>query len=207
MTKIKICGITTAADAIMAIELGANAIGLNFSPQSPRCIDLATAKTISKVTPNTCLLVGVFTNQPEAAVRHIAKRVPLEAVQFHGDENPEYCDKFIDLTIIKAFRFSDKVDLSLIRQYEGIATHYLFDAFSQKARGGTGEQIAEFILEELAAAGLLQKSFLAGGLTPENVAQLVKHYRPYGVDVASGVEESPGKKSKAKVEAFISAVK
>jgi phosphoribosylanthranilate isomerase len=199
---VKICGITNAADALAAAESGADALGLMFYSASPRHVPLKTAAEITRQLPPFIIKVGVFVNAPEEDVLRAIGECGLNIVQFHGDETPEYCAQFPVMTI-KAFRVRDAGSLKSLADYQTDA--WLLDAHVPDKLGGTG---ASFNWDlALEAQKLGRPVFLAGGLTPENVADAVRRVQPYGVDVSSGVEESPGKKDHAKVAAFIKAAK
>jgi len=201
-TRVKICGITNLADALAAIEAGADALGLNFYEKSPRHISLKTAAEIASHLPPFVMRAGVFVNADEDLVTRAIGECGLSLLQFHGDEPPEFCTQF-GLMSMKAFRIRDAESLKVIPNYPTDA--YLLDAYSPEARGGTGEKFNWNLAVEAQKFG--KPVFLAGGLTPENVAEAVRKVRPFGVDVASGVESAPGKKDAAKVRAFIQAVR
>lgn len=201
-TKVKICGITNLADAQAAVEAGADALGFNFYEKSPRFIPLKTAAEISKQLPPFVMRVGVFVNAPADFVLRAIAEAGLTMLQFHGDEPPEFCAQF-GLMSMKAFRIRDESSLAELPKYTTDA--YLLDAYSAEARGGTGEKFNWELAVEAQKFG--KPIFLAGGLTPENVADAVRKVQPFGVDVSSGVESAPGKKDQAKVKAFIHAAK
>jgi len=199
--KVKICGITSPADAVAAAEAGADLIGLMFYKESPRQVSLQTAAKIARVLPPFVLKVGVFVNAPEDLVVRAVGECGLNLLQFHGDEPPEFCTQF-GVMSMKAFRIRDVKSLKELPNYQTNA--YLLDAYSPGARGGTGEKFNWDLAIEARKFG--KPIFLAGGLTPENVADAARQVQPFGVDVSSGVESSPGKKDPAKVRAFIRAV-
>ena len=201
-TRIKICGITNLDDAQAVVEAGADALGFIFYEKSPRFVPLKTAAEISKQLPPFVMRVGVFVNATEDFVLRAIAECNLTMLQFHGDEPPEFCSQF-GLMSMKAFRIRDAETLKLIPNYQTDA--YLLDAFSSTTLGGTGEKFDWDLAVEAQKFG--KPIFLAGGLTPENVAEAVKKVQPFGVDVSSGVESAPGKKDHAKVKAFISAAK
>ncbi|HEY3930975.1 MAG TPA: phosphoribosylanthranilate isomerase [Verrucomicrobiae bacterium] len=201
-TQVKICGITNLADAQAAVEAGADALGFNFYEKSPRYVSLKTAAEISKQLPPFVMRVGVFVNAPEEFILCAISEAGLTMLQFHGDEPPEFCTQF-GLMSMKAFRIRDAESLKKIPDY--LTDAYLLDAFSSEVRGGTGEVFNWNLAVEVQKFG--KPIFLAGGLTPENVAEAVKKVRPFGVDVSSGVESAPGKKDHAKLKAFIEAVR
>src|SRR5258708_558585 len=196
--KVKICGITNLADGLAAAEAGADALGFVFFEQSPRKVSLADAAGIIRALPPFIIKVGLFVNAEEDQVFRAIAECGLNLLQFHGEETPEYCLQF-GLMSMKAFRVRDAASLAHLSAYQTEA--WLLDAFSPDKRGGTGQQFNwELAIE---AQKLGRPVFLAGGLTPENVADAVAKVRPYGVDVSSGVEASPGRKSHEKVRAFI----
>lgn len=199
--KVKICGITNPADAVAAAEAGADLIGLMFYEKSPRHVSLQTAAKIARALPPFVVKVGVFVNAPEDLVVRAIGECGLNLLQFHGDEPPEFCTQF-GVMSMKAFRIRDVKSLKELPHYQTNA--YLLDAYSPGARGGTGEKFIWDLAIEAQKFG--KPIFLAGGLTPENVADAVRKVQPFGVDVSSGVESSPGKKDPAKVRAFFRAV-
>ena len=201
-TRVKICGITNLADAQAAVAAGADVLGLNFYEGSPRHVSLKEAAKISKQLPPFVMRAGVFVNADEDLITRAIGECGLSLLQFHGDEPPEFCAQF-GLMNMKAFRLRDEKSLKEIAKF--FTDAYLLDAFSPEARGGTGEKFNWDLAVEAQKFG--KPVFLAGGLTPENVASAVRKVRPFGVDVASGVEGSPGKKDRAKVAAFIAAVR
>jgi phosphoribosylanthranilate isomerase len=198
--KVKICGVCTVADARAAVTAGADFLGLNFHPGSPRRVGDREAVDIASAVPGTAL-VGVFVDASRARVEDVAATVGLAALQFHGDEDPEYCAGWAWRTI-KALRAAPGVDVA------GVAARYptdfiLLDSWVPGTPGGTGRA-----LDPAAAAGVPPaRLFLAGGLRPETVAAAVRAVRPFGVDVASGVEASPGRKDHGKLESFVRAAK
>jgi phosphoribosylanthranilate isomerase len=200
--KVKICGITSVADGLVAAEAGADVVGLMFYEKSPRHISLETAGEISHALPPFVLRAGVFVNPSEELVMEAIARCGLNLLQFHGDETPEFCTQF-GIMSMKAFRIRDAASLAALPKYPTEA--YLLDAFSAEALGGTGEKFNWDLAIEAKKFG--KPIFLAGGLTPENVAEAVAKVQPFGVDVSSGVESAPGKKDAAKVRAFIAAAK
>ena len=200
--RVKICGITNLADAQAAAEAGADALGFVFYEKSPRFISIKTAAEISRALPPFIMRVGVFVNPPKELVSKAIAECGLNLLQFHGDEPPEFCMQF-GLMSMKAFRIRDAGSLKGLPKYKTDA--WLLDAYSSDTLGGTGEVFNWDLAIEAQKTG--RPVFLAGGLTPENVADAVRKVRPFGVDVSSGVESSPGKKDHAKVRAFINAVK
>lgn len=201
-TKIKICGITNPTDALAAVEAGADALGFIFYDRSPRYVSLKAAVDISRQLPPFVMRVGVFVNAEEGLILRAIGEAGLTMLQFHGDEAPEFCRQF-GLMSMKAFRVHGPETLDQIPRYDTEA--YLLDAFSSAALGGTGERFNWDLAVEARKFG--KPIFLAGGLTPENVAGAIRKVGPFGVDVSSGVESAPGRKDHAKVKAFIAAAK
>lgn len=206
MVKIKVCGITTVEDALKAVELGADALGFNFYPPSPRYVEPEKARAILAAVPEKVCNVALFVNEPREKVREILahgllaeKRQAFGALQFHGEESGDYCRGW-DFKVIKAFRIKDQKSLLALRGFP--ADFYLLDSFSP-GYGGSGQPFPWDWLEGLPA----EKLILAGGLDAENVQEAIRRLRPYGVDVCSGVEAKPGVKDHEKLKAFILAAK
>jgi phosphoribosylanthranilate isomerase len=199
--RVKICGITNAADAHAAFALGADAIGLNFYPGSPRAVTSAGAREIIAGLPRGACVVGVFVNAPRRHISAVAGEVGLSAIQFHGDEPPEDCLDWGDLLVIKALPAEGPEPLAT-RAGRYPMAFLLVDAPSA-VYGGTGCTFDWSTAAELPRSRLV----VAGGLTAENVAAAVHMLRPVAVDVASGVERSPGIKDHEKLKAFIGAAK
>jgi phosphoribosylanthranilate isomerase len=196
VVKVKICGVTTAGDARLAARAGASAVGLNFFPASPRYVSFDAAEEIVTALPAGVCRVGVFVDAPRAEVEATAERLRLDALQFHGDEDPEYCRGWRQ-KIIKAVRVRDPQSLRLAAAYA--VDFILADAHVEGRAGGTGRRVPLEYLEGIERRRLI----LAGGLTPENVAEVVRRVRPAAVDVASGVETAPGRKDAEKVRRFV----
>jgi phosphoribosylanthranilate isomerase len=196
MTKIKICGVTTVDDARMAAAAGADAIGINFSPRSPRRVTVDVATAIAAALPPHVCRVGVFVDAPRDEVASIAAQVGLDALQFHGDESVALCSGW-DRTTIKAVRVRDDQALAQAAAYA--VDFILADAYVEGSPGGTGQRVPLAWLTGVAPHRLI----LAGGLTADNVAAAIRAVRPAMVDVASGVESAPGRKDPEKVERFI----
>jgi len=201
MTRIKICGITNIEDALLAIDLGADALGFIFYRESKRCIDPSKARDIISALPPFITTVGVFVNQGLEEIKAAREKAGFDTVQLHGDESPELCKK-LDGKVIKAIRIRDSINSEEVESYPVQAV--LFDTYSTKGFGGTGESFSWEILKDLNTS---KKIILSGGLSPENVSQAIRSARPYGVDVSSGVEDHYGKKSPEKLKAFIEAVR
>ena len=185
-----------------AADAGADALGFMFYDKSPRAISIESAATLICQLPPFVMKVGVFVNAPEDLVIRAIRECGLNLLQFHGDETPEYCLQF-GLMSMKAFRVRDAASLQAVLGYHTDA--WLLDAYTPDKPGGTGETFNWDLALEARAWG--RPIFLAGGLTPENVAEAVRRARPYAVDVSSGVEAAPGRKDHAKVRAFIQAAK
>ena len=196
--KVKICGITSVADGLAAAAAGADMIGLMFYEKSPRHVSLQTAAEISRALPPFVMRVGVFVNPPEELVLRAIADCGVTLLQFHGDEPPEFCAQF-GMMSMKAFRIRDAESLQALTHFKTDA--FLLDAFSASGLGGTGEKFNWDLA--VAARKFGKPIFLAGGLTPENVAEAVRQVQPFAVDVSSGVESAPGKKDTARVRAFI----
>jgi phosphoribosylanthranilate isomerase len=201
-TIVKICGITNVADGIAAAEAGADAIGLMFYEASPRNVSLQAAAQIARELPPYLIKVGVFVNATEEVVMRAIGECGLNIAQFHGAETPEFCALFPVMSV-KAFRIRDADSLKSLPDYHTDA--WLLDAYSSDKLGGTGERFNWDLALE--AKNLGRPIFLAGGLTPGNVADAVRYVQPYAVDVSSGVESAPGKKDPEKVRAFVKAAK
>ena len=206
MVKIKVCGITNLADAEKALEFGADALGFNFYPPSPRCITPQAARAILQALPEGSCNVAVFVNEPRERVREIiahgelaGARQAYGGLQFHGEESQEYCRGW-SMKVIKAFRVKEKKSLEHLQQFP--ADFYLLDSWSP-GYGGSGAAFPWAWLEGLNT----EKLILSGGLSIENVAQAIQRIHPYGVDICSGVETRPGTKDHAKLKEFILAAK
>lgn len=200
--KVKICGITNPTDAQAAEAAGADMIGLMFYSGSPRHVSVEQATEISQSVSPFLLRVGVFVNPTEAEVMEAIRACGLNLLQFHGDETPEFCTQF-GMMSMKAFRVRDAESLSDLGKFPTDA--WLLDAYSKAGLGGTGEKFNWDLAIEARKLGRL--IFLAGGLTPENVADAVARVSPFAVDVSSGVEAAPGRKDASKLKAFVQAAK
>jgi phosphoribosylanthranilate isomerase len=201
VTRVKICGITSMEDAAAAVQAGADALGFVFVPGTPRCLDPDVAERIVGALPPFVTPVGVFVDQPLEEVLRLAARCHLQAVQLHGDEPEEYSRR-IALRVIKAVRVRNAESLRILPTYPAHA--FLLDAFVEGQAGGTGTPIP---WDLAARAKAYAPIILSGGLRPETVGPAVLRVRPYGVDVSSGVEASPGRKDHQKVREFIAAVR
>jgi phosphoribosylanthranilate isomerase len=204
MTRVKICGITNLEDALAAVEAGADLLGFNFYKRSPRYVTPEVARGIVEKLPESVACVGVFVNEPEPeAVERIAREAGVGAAQLHGDETPEFCSRIRGLLTIKALRVGPGYDAARAAEFGTDAV--LLDAFVKGEWGGTGHTFDWTLARRTRES--VPKLFLAGGLTPENVAAAVEAVNPYAVDVCSGVESAPGRKSIQLMHRFIEAVK
>jgi phosphoribosylanthranilate isomerase len=201
--RVKICGVTSVADAQLAVEAGADLIGLNFYPPSPRYVSLSTAQAIRAVLPEHVWSVGVFVNAERSHIVTLSEQLRLHVVQFHGDETSADVQGWPCLTI-KALRVPVEGPLPEWQQFP--VNYLLLDTHRPGRYGGTGERFSWDHLTTLPHA-FRQQLILAGGLTPKNVADAVRVVRPWAVDVASGVESAPGRKDPEKVRAFIANAK
>jgi phosphoribosylanthranilate isomerase len=201
MTHVKICGVTSVQDVELCVAAGVDAIGLNFAPGSPRFLTLAAAAPIAQAIPAHVLSVGVFVDADLAQLSEYKRVLALRCLQLHGDEPPELLNQFLPHAY-KALRVRGADVLAEAARYAG--EHVLLDAYVPGAHGGTGARFDWKLARDL---GELRKVTLAGGLTPDNVAEAVAVARPFCVDVASGVELSPGRKDPERVRAFVRAAK
>ena len=205
ITKVKICGITSAEDAAVAVEAGADALGFVFYRKSPRYIEPLVAKQIIMGLPPLVTAVGVFVDEEQQVVRSLMDDCGLALAQLHGQESAVYCQE-LGRPVLKALRVKARSSLLALAEFQGRAgvRGFVLDAFSDQAYGGTGQVIDWELAAEVARAAHI---LLAGGLTPDNVATAIQSVQPYGVDVSSGVEREPGRKDHEKVRAFIRAVR
>lgn len=203
--KVKICGITNEDDARVAVEAGADALGFILYRKSPRFVEAEAVKRIIDGLPPFVAAVGVFVNEDAAAVRRIMDECGLTLAQLHGDESATYCEG-LGRPSMKALRLKDRGTFLALAEFQGRANvrAFVLDAFSDQAYGGTGQTVDWTLAAEAARAS---RVLLAGGLTPDNVAEAIRQVRPYGVDVSSGVEVRPGKKDHVKVRTFIEAAR
>jgi phosphoribosylanthranilate isomerase len=208
---VKICGLTCVEDARICAEMGADWIGLNFHPASPRYVEHGVAADIIAALPDTVAAVGVFVDRPPVEVAEVAERLGLRIVQLHGREPPEDLLRLAHLQVIRAFRLGDPSAWEGVCDYLARAEalgcppdSVLVDAHVAGQPGGTGASITDDVLD---CRPPLPRLILAGGLTPRNVAERVARVRPWMVDVASGVESVPGRKDPASVAAFIRAAR
>jgi phosphoribosylanthranilate isomerase len=203
MTLVKICGVTNLEDALAAVEAGADLLGFNFYRRSPRYLSPEDARRIVERLPETVEGVGVFVNEPADEVESIAREAGLGTVQLHGDETPDFCRSLRGLKTIKALRVRQGFDAAACALYPVDAV--LLDAYAVDAFGGTGHTFDWTLARQ--ARAKVARLFLAGGLTPDNVAEAVRAVRPHAVDVCSGVEASPGRKSPQLMRRFVEQVR
>lgn len=201
-TRIKICGITRAQDAVTAAELGAHAVGLMFYEDSPRFVSVDQANKVIGVLPPFVTRVGVFVNPVEQQVHSILGALRIDLLQFHGDETPQFCARF-GLPYIKAVRVRKGMDLLQYASRYHDAKGLLLDAHSESAYGGTGEAFDWSLIP----VNLPLLIILSGGLNAANVARAIRQVRPWAVDVSSGVESAKGIKDADKIAAFVQAVR
>ncbi len=202
-TKIKICGITNLPDAQLAVELGADALGFIFYPKSPRYVKVPVAADICNALPPFVTKVGVFVDELEYEIERALNDCLLNALQFHGEEPPGFCQKFAAKSI-KAIRVRDEQSLRAAAEYDVDAL--LLDTYTESERGGTGRTF-DWSLAVKARETLAPPIILSGGLTTVNVQEAIRKVRPYAVDVSSGVEREPGRKDPEKLRRFIELVK
>jgi phosphoribosylanthranilate isomerase len=200
-TRVKICGITRAADARAAVDAGADALGFVFWPRSPRAVTVEQAERIVRDLPTTVTTVGVFVNESVAEIARVVAAIGLRAVQLHGDEPVEQCTA-LPCPCIKAVAVSPALDAdSLSRWPAGVLL--LLDVHDQERRGGTGATVD---WDAAARIARVRPVMLAGGLRPENVEDAIARVAPYAVDVSSGVEDGPGLKNAARIRELMDAV-
>ncbi len=197
-TLVKICGVTSTRDALAAVRLGADAIGLNFYEKSPRFVTVQKAREIAQAVRGKVLVVGVFVNEASEKVSRIANEAGLGVLQFSGNETPAYARSF-GMPVIKAMHVKDSASIGKARNYD--TDMIMLDAFSEGMYGGTGKRIGKGLVDEAELAR--KKIVFSGGLNASNVKSVIKQLRPFMVDVCSGTESEPGIKSLAKMKAFM----
>ncbi|MCA9099973.1 MAG: phosphoribosylanthranilate isomerase [Planctomycetales bacterium] len=216
MFRIKICGVTTIDDARLVGRAGADAVGLNFYPSSPRYLAAERALGVAQAIPGSVSKVGLFVNADETTIIDAWDRLSLDYIQLHGDETPEYVARLAPRRVIRALRVGPAglapvfEFLDRCREMGCTPAAVLLDAYDPHARGGTGKQVDWHAVSEYTMppdSASLPPLVLAGGLHPENVAEAIHLVRPQAVDVASGVELSPGVKHPALVTAFVQAAR
>jgi phosphoribosylanthranilate isomerase len=201
IVRVKICGITRLEDALLGVDLGADALGFNFVEGSPRRLDADAAAAIAAALPPYPIRVGVFADQPPETVEGVARRAGMHCLQLHGDESPESCAR-LALPWYKAHVVSPGFRPEDVRRYRAAA--FLLDGYAPGQRGGTGRAFDWSVARRAASYGRL---ILAGGLTPESVARAIAAARPFAVDVNSGVESAPGIKDRRLLEGFMRKVR
>ena len=203
MTVVKVCGITNPGDARVAADAGADAVGLVFA-ESPRQVGVEEVRRISAALPENVLKVGVFVDAGPEEVLRIAREVGLDLAQLHGDETPETVTAVRSggVKVMKALSVRDAASLEEMGRYE--ADLFLLDAYSEKARGGTGERFDWEVAKSLRGRDNI---VVAGGLGPENVREAVELLKPYGVDASSSLEDEPGRKNDERVRRFVLAAR
>jgi phosphoribosylanthranilate isomerase len=201
IVKVKICGITNHEDAVAAMNMGADLLGFNFYPQSPRYVPPEKVTEIIKKLPGFIDLAGVFVNASIDEIHEISNVCPLNWVQLHGDETPDFCRQLLthDVKTMKAIRVKDGSDIRRAEQY--FTDAILLDAFRPESYGGTGRTFDWNVIGHIG-----KRVFLAGGINPDNVADAIK-LGVYGIDVCSGIEAEPGKKDHEKMKKLFEIVK
>ena len=207
MIKIKICGVTNLQDALWAVNLGADYIGLNFYPQSPRKVSPKNAKDIVAKLPPFVIPVGVFVDEDPAVIAKLVKSVPLKAVQLHGQETPETCArlKALGVQVIKVISLAAALNPDDWTAYNDVVDYFLIDNGTGEAPGGTGQTFDWDWLQPAAQLG--KPWFLAGGLTPDNIGEAIKKTHPPMVDVCSGIERLPTRKDFEAMKRFVQNVR
>ena len=203
MTLVKVCGITNAGDARVAADAGADAVGLLFA-ESPRRVSVEEARGVCIALPENVLRVGVFVDEEPEEVLRISRELGLDLAQLHGEEAPETVTAVREggVKVMKALRIRDAASLEALGEYD--ADLFLLDAYSAKARGGTGERFDWGVAKSLRGRDNI---VVSGGLSPENVREAVELFEPYGVDASSSLEDEPGRKNGERVRRFVLAAK
>lgn len=203
-TRVKICGLTSVEEALQAVALGADAIGLVFYSKSSRAVSLELAREIRAALPAFVCAVGLFVNPSKEEVQATLAQVPLDCLQFHGDEAPSFCGAF-ERPYMKAIRVVPGLDLDRKIQEYSDSCAILLDSFSATSAGGTGE-VFDWSIAQDCVSRTSRPIVLAGGLSSSNVADAIRIVQPYAVDVSSGVESEPGRKSEQRMKAFFNEV-
>jgi len=203
MVRVKVCGITNKHDAIMCVETGVEALGFIFA-RSPRRIQPEDARRIIRCLPPFVQTVGVFVNEEPARMREIMDFCGLDLIQLHGDESPGGCEALMP-RCMKAFRVRSKSSLQQIWSYEGKVRALVLDTYSDEERGGTGNAFEWGLAVEAKNTGI--PVILAGGLHPGNIEEAILTVKPFAVDVNSGIEQSPGKKSRFLMEELMEKIR
>ena len=200
-TRVKYCGITRAEDAQAAADLGVDAIGLVFYPPSPRAVSIEQAQEITSVLPAFVTVVALFVDPDQQAVEQVLTDLPIDLLQFHGDESAQYCQRY-DWPYIKAVRMREGVDVAAVAKEHAEARGILLDSYQAGVAGGTGQTFDWAKVPNTCQSPII----LAGGLNPENVASAIEQVRPYAVDVSGGIEAAKGIKELEKMKAFMRSV-
>jgi phosphoribosylanthranilate isomerase len=200
-TRVKICGFTRVEDAVLAAQLGVDAVGLVFYPRSPRYVSITQAARIVQALPPFTTVVGLFVDAEPAHINTVLTQVSLDCLQFHGDELPEACTLY-GKPYIKAIRVQTDTNITALAETYQSASGLLLDAYHPETKGGTGLSFDWSLMPEHCALPII----LAGGLLPDNAKSAVQHYKPYALDVSSGVEIAKGVKDGAKMAAFLKEV-
>lgn len=199
--RVKICGLTSVEDALLAVYHGADSIGLVFYEPSPRSVTLKDAEDIASNMPAFVTKTALFVNPTEAYVRSVLAQVSIDLLQFHGDESPAFCAQF-KCPYIKAVRMREGIDLDVFAEQYSASSGLLLDAYKAGVPGGTGERFDWSRVPKILSKPII----LAGGLTPDNIQQAIQQTQPWAVDVSGGVERSKGIKSAQKIEQFMQRV-
>jgi len=200
-TRVKICGFTRVEDAVFAANLGVDAIGLVFYPPSPRHVDIEQAINIVKALPAFTTVVALFVDEQEARIREVLQHVPVDCIQFHGDESAQAC-RLYGKRYIKALSMRKDTDVLALAEHYHDAAGLLLDAYHPNAKGGTGNQFDWELIPKVCPLPIV----LAGGLDVFNVNQAIDQVRPYAIDVSSGVEAAKGIKDFDAMAAFIKTI-
>lgn len=203
-TRIKICGLTSVEEAVLAANLGADAIGLVFYPQSKRAITVAQAVSIRQALPAFVSAVGLFVNPTQTQVETVLEQMHLDCLQFHGDETPQFCASF-GMPYMKAIRVREGLDLDLEMSRFTTSSAILLDSFDKNSAGGTGTRF-DWQIAARAVRTSERCIVLAGGLDAQSVKAAIGQVHPYAVDVSSGVESAPGRKCPERMQAFFNEV-
>jgi len=195
--RVKICGLTRLEDALLAVSLGAHALGFIFFKKSPRYVSPEVARNIIQSLPPFVQTVGVFVNEKAEVIRKTAQFCGLNLIQLHGNESPDFCVE-LGLPCIKAFRIKDEESLKSLPSYKGKVKAWLLDTYKKDLPGGTGETFNWDLANRAKTYGV--PVILAGGLGPDNIETAIKTVRPYAIDVNSGIEVCPGVKDKELME-------
>lgn len=197
--RVKICGITNKEDALLAEKLGANAIGFIFHKKSKRYVLPEIASEIIKILSPFTIKTGVFVNEEAAEINTISSQIKLNAVQLHGDEAPDIIEK-IDFPVIKSFRIKGDFDFAVLNKYINVS--FLFDSYSIEEYGGTGKNFNWHLIPKELDGNFI----LAGGISGDNIEEIINKINPKAIDVSSSLEKSPGIKDHKKVEVFFNKI-